>query len=319
MNGNWLNTANKRLQLAWRQSIWQRYQGHFHAYSVFCYMYKWNPKNPSCETILAYTEYLISKKLTYNTINNHLSGVKTFLSWHGYTNTSWEDPRIRWNRRSARIVLRNKEHLQSAVSFRHLLTCLFYTDDIDNAPIHLSLILCFIGLLRISNVSIPSVNDFDVTRHTQICDVEDEGDAIKICLKWSKSNQYSKDSLLLPIAKSSVLCPVRAWRRYRSEYLDANTIPTAPLLLYKSEGIPIPFTNEKLRHSLMRVFDRCGYKEWGYTPHSLRRGGATFFAESGVPVPAIKRHGKWKSEAIELYLKKMYHRTSPVFDLIKRL
>ena len=53
----------------------------------------------------------------------------------------------------------------------------------------------------------------------------------------------------------------------------------------------------------------CGNK--GYTPHSLRRGGATFFAEKGVPLPAIKRHGKWRSDAIELYLKRMTQKSSP--------
>ena len=210
MKKDWVSNAETRLQLAWRKSTWQRYKGHFHAFATFCFTHDWDPLKPPCDAILAYTEWLIERKLTYNTVNNHLSGIKTFLLWHGHPVTAWEHPKIGWNRRSARMVLRYRKHEQSTVTFRHFVTCLFFTEDLESAPVHLAFILCFIGLLRISNVTIPCVDDFDVTRHTQVRDITDMGDAIRIVLKWSKTNQYEREVLLLPAASSRILCPVLA-------------------------------------------------------------------------------------------------------------
>ena len=37
--------------------------------------------------------------------------------------------------------------------------------------------------------------------------------------------------------------------------------------------------------------------------HSLRRGGATAAYEAGVPLEAIMRHGRWRSNAVLAYLR----------------
>ena len=84
------------------------------------------------------------------------------------------------------------------MTFRDFLICSILTENVEDAPLHLVLIVCFMGLLRISNVGIPSVKKFDSTRNTQICDISDEGDAIKVLIKWSKTQQFDVDTLLLP-------------------------------------------------------------------------------------------------------------------------
>jgi hypothetical protein len=38
------------------------------------------------------------------------------------------------------------------------------------------------------------------------------------------------------------------------------------------------------------------------TGHSLRAGGATFLADVGVPRDTIKRLGRWRSDAFDIYL-----------------
>ena len=205
------------------------------------------------------------------------------------------------------------------MTFRDFLICSILTEKVEDAPLHLVLIVCFMGLLRISNVGIPSVKKFDSTRNTQICDISDEGDAIKVLIKWSKTQQFDVDTLLLPKACSDVICPVKAWRMYRNVYLDKNIDVSLPWLIERFEDTFIPLTIDSIRHKLLCLFERANMGKLRYTPHSLRRGGATFYAENGLPLPAIKRFGKWKSDAIEAYLKEMSQRSSPIFRFIQNL
>eukprot|EP00971_Amphidinium_carterae_P312622 6213752-Amphidinium_carterae.1 len=45
----------------------------------------------------------------------------------------------------------------------------------------------------------------------------------------------------------------------------------------------------------------------GVTEHSLRRSGAQWHARRGVPIWAIKVLGRWKSDAVDVYLGEALH------------
>ena len=241
------------------------------------------------------------------------------MLWHNHDCNIWYDIRLRWNRRSAKMVLRDMEKIQTVGSFRDWLICLFLTEKIEYSPFHLALILCFTGLLRISNVAIVTVHNFDKSRNAQIKDVTDEGDGLKLLLKWSKSNQFGRDILVLPASRTKILCPVMAWRKYTKEYLGKDLNMSDPLLMLKVKGKLVPLTIDVLRQNLARIFKRAGMENCKYTPHSLRRGGATYFAEEGLSISSIKRHGKWRSDAIYNYLKQMAQKTSEVYRFLKEL
>ena len=125
--------------------------------------------------------------------------------------------------------------------------------------------------------------------------------------------------MYLPKARTKILCPVATWRYYISHYLPKNTTLDKPILMLNHNDNLTLVTSDQLRHLFNNVFRRAGLESKKYTPHSLRRGGATFMADSNVPIPAIKRHGLWKTEAIEIYLKKMSNRNSPLFNFLKEL
>ena len=63
-----------------------------------------------------------------------------------------------------------------------------------------------------------------------------------------------------------------------------------------------PLTISKFRASFHQIMSSAGLSNRGYTPHSLRRGGASFAHQAGVLIPHIKSHGTWRSEAINAYL-----------------
>ncbi|GAA5965754.1 hypothetical protein JCM10213_004826, partial [Rhodosporidiobolus nylandii] len=41
-----------------------------------------------------------------------------------------------------------------------------------------------------------------------------------------------------------------------------------------------------------------------FTGHSLRSGGATWLAEQGVDFDTIRRCGRWRSSAFEIYIRR---------------
>ena len=304
---------------AWRRSTWSKYKGHFYNFSFFCFLHGWDPMCPEINTIISYTQSLIKKNVKYGTINNHLSGIKTVLSWHGCSSTIWNSPKLLWNRKSARNTLRCLEPEQSVMDFEHLLVCLVMTEDTCHAPIHLALILGFFGLLRVSNFKANNLNEMDKSRNMQLQDITEKNNSLHILIIWSKSNQFSSDKLVLPKTNTPLLCPVTAWRKYKYDYLENQGKDDDPILLYKLSNKLVPMSADKLCSSFRALFNEAGFGNLHYTPHSLRRGGATFFANKGVPLPSIKRHGFWRSEAIEVYLRNMSSRGSPIYNCIKSL
>ena len=217
------------------------------------------------------------------------------------------------------MVLRSPVKEQTVVNFRDFLICLFLTEDTSQVNVRFGFILCFFGLLRISNVTIQRENTVDISRNLLIGDIEDQGDALKIFLKWSKSSQFTSEIIILPKARTPILCPVRTWREYRKNYLP-NDVDISMKVLLNVNGDKVEMiTSDHLRLLFNKVFQRGGLNSKYYSPHSLRRGGATFLADNSLPFQSIKRHGLWKTDAIENYLRSMSKRNTPVFHFLKDL
>ena len=54
---------------------------------------------------------------------------------------------------------------------------------------------------------------------------------------------------------------------------------------------------------LQKALEVAGVKDWRlYAAHSLRRGGATHAAKVGLPLRMIQAMGRWKSDAVRVYL-----------------
>ena len=58
-----------------------------------------------------------------------------------------------------------------------------------------------------------------------------------------------------------------------------------------------PITRAKFDQKFKHVLKAANLSACLLTPHSLRRGGATFALESGVPPVCIKLQGDWVSDA----------------------
>ena len=105
------------------------------------------------------------------------------------------------------------------------------------------------------------------------------------------SSQYS----------GSPLCPVAAL----AHHLRLNAVgPSDSLFSVKSGSPPSsrPLTFRHFSSFLARVVAALGLDPRAYSPHSFRRGGATFAFECNVPAEHIKFQGDWSSDAYLVYL-----------------
>ena len=158
--------------------------------------------------------------------------------------------------------------------------------------------------LRISNITPPSANKYDQSCHSTIADVVPTSDGLVFHLKWSKTRQHGVPVQQIPIPSlgNSPVCPVRAWQQYESEINHFGPPPNVPLLLSLLPTPGFVISAPAFRAQFRLLLQRANLGRFGYTPHSLRRGGASHSFQAGVPLQARKRHGTWVSNAVDLYL-----------------
>ena len=124
----------------------------------------------------------------------------------------------------------------------------------------------------------------------------------------TKTIQFRQRSLNipLPVIPGSVLCPVAALHTH----LKLNQVPaSAPLFSVRasdSESVQA-ITYPQFSRFLARSLQAIGADLSEFSPHSFRRGGATFAFDCGLPAELIKLQGDWRSDAYLVYLEMTDH------------
>ena len=280
--------------------------------------------SPTVDDISAYAEWLIAANLAPSTIKNLLSAVKILYTWwqkHHIVKLFQSDA---WSLTLRGITnsVRPSQTNKSTISIQDLIiiiqSCSF---SLDLLPFKVGILLGFFGFLRVSNLAPPKVSDWDPSRHTTWDDVHVSDKGILFKIRWSKTRQSSSDSAVIPLPAlgSSPLCPLRAWLLYQAA-LEATQLQTPTPLLVAITGSPgTPLTIPKFRAGFHQIMAAAGLSDRGYTPHSLRRGGASFLHQAGVLIPHIKTHGTWRSDAINAYLLSQPRFDTPIAKAFTRL
>ena len=165
-----------------------------------------------------------------------------------------------------------------------------------------------------SNLAPNTMTDFDKLRHTAWGDIWPSKYGIIFSLKWLKTRQCATNrvSIPLPALGESELCSLRAWREYTSRLSGVDNTPETPLLLSTVHPIGKPITVPVIRAFMRRAAEAISLSAQAYTPHSLRRGGASFSFNMGIPLEFIKFHGAFESNAVNAYLTGQTHFNTPV-------
>lgn len=154
------------------------------------------------------------------------------------------------------------------------------------------LLLGYSGFLRFSEISELCCND--IIFHE---------DYFKIKIKKSKTDQYRFGSEIVISKGSTAACPYNMLKRYMSisqqaesstSYLFRPCFRAGSIckLIYKNK--PLSYTRAR-ECILERLRPVAGGLNIGM--HSLRAGGATAAANSGVSDRCWKRHGRWKTDS----------------------
>jgi hypothetical protein len=171
----------------------------------------------------------------------------------------------------------------------------------------------FFCMLRKGNITATSKRgtaggDRQAARRKDFVTTED-GEEYQLTLNATKTIQFQERTVVLSLPAllpDPAICPTRAMHAYL-----ASRGPMGPdeLLMQVREpagtagGEPHwgPLTYTTFLALTKATIRKAGVDPDKYAGHSYRRGGATWAMAIGIPIPAIKAIGDWKSEAYLLY------------------
>jgi integrase len=161
----------------------------------------------------------------------------------------------------------------------------------------MAVLMGIIGMLRVSNVALVSIKQFQLSKHLTRGDLQISQDGISVQLRWSNTIQNYRQGaeVVLPYIKTSNICSVATLLALNKQF---PILPNQPLLPYKlnhslkiltrAKLLNMASTKLKLQHNI--------------TFHALRHSAASLAFQSGVPIEQIKAQGCWSSEAIWSYI-----------------
>ena len=164
------------------------------------------------------------------------------------------------------------------------------SDRLRNLSLAAAISLGFCGFLR-----------YDDLAHIRVegLTLSSDGVSLNIHLDKRKNDQYRSGSDITVTAIDSYACPVQLTGLLiqHAGLIDGDR----PLFsaVVKHEGREVygstPISYQSLRGGLLKVFQEVGLPVEKFGTHSMRSGGATLAANSGVPDRLWMEHGGWKS------------------------
>ena len=170
----------------------------------------------------------------------------------------------------------------------------------DTIMIWAACTLAFFGFLRIGEMTVPDLANYDPQVHLSFSDITFDHSsaptAMFINIKSSKTDPFRK-GVTLSLGKTyRLLCPVAAM----ATYLQCRGNKTGPLFCFKNGA---PLTRKKFVAHVKSGLSAAGIDHKKYNGHSFRIGAATTAAAKGLEDSIIKTLGRWESSAYLTYVK----------------
>lgn len=259
-------------------------------------------RHPTDEAVCIFFENCLGSVRSPSTIKNYTSLLSSAYRQMGIDSSVFEAFRVK---NAMTSIDKNVRHVPSPslpVSPALLKRVIKVVTRLPNGPaISAALILMFHSFLRQSNFSASTSTLFDPTRQITRGDVAVTPDAVTIVSKWSKSHQLAsmRSLVTIPAVPGSVLCPRIAVLNLLHDV--SFTHDQQPLICF-TDGSHIPVYHiRRVWRTVLQVLavPQAQY----YTLHGLRRGAATHVINTDPSArDDIKRHGMWRSNAVDAYL-----------------
>lgn len=239
-----------------------------------------------------------AREINPNSAGSYLSGIV-----HHFAETFPEVREIRLSMKVKNTLKGCKKTFSKPVKRAEALTlsdieaaAKFFDSTFDDLLFNTILALGFNGLHRLGELvepdSVALRDDRKLIKRWSFDVAEDETYA-QYTLPFSKTDTFFNGcEVVIPARKDSPYCPLKMVMKYI--VIRDSAFITNPFLLLRSNGY-IP-TRSWFMKRLKLVFGdtRSG--------HSMRAGGATAYAKSGVRLETIQRMGRWKSSAFKTYI-----------------
>lgn len=188
-----------------------------------------------------------------------------------------------------------------------------YFDSYWDCLLRTAFLIAFFGFLRIG--------EFTATRyssrlHLSLLDLTLTSHSATLLLKRSKADRLNTGVLVQYFRTFNHLCPIRNLRFYlsaRSHLMCTTSNRQDPLFLMPNGRALSRF--EFVRRLRMLLSD-LGLDPTRFSGHSFRIGAASTAAMAGVPIPLIKRLGRWSSSAYRWYINVSSNAISNTFPVL---
>jgi site-specific recombinase XerD len=127
---------------------------------------------------------------------------------------------------------------------------------------------------------------------------QDGADMLLVLVGKSKTDSERRGHTIVVGAATSMheACPIALYKKWK-----ARRNPDAEYLFHQMDS------TKKLSHKspngiIKKLLLRIGVDPRPYGSHSCRKGGCSAAAERGIMIRVLKRHGRWKSDAIFTYI-----------------
>ena len=241
------------------------------------------------------------------TVVNYVSGVRSLQQLAGY-------PAPALSNKNLKLFLDGlKDELtvipkQAAPMNTEMLKRMAVKVDLSDEYELVSLFATTLGFalfMRSSNLVPSSLTQFNpheqFTRDHVILD--EETPMLLMNIEWSKTDPHKEKDLWVPVAPAAdaSICPIRlaalVLKVINAEYNQSL------FSFHNKAGQLKCLTYNMLRNQIKKWVREIGMDPNKYTPHSLRRGGASHAYDSGMTIDYIKRLGNWASDAYLDYIK----------------
>jgi len=290
------------IHLASAESTHANRRSHLKSYLKFCNTqhYVVFPIQPLVAS--RYVAFLAYYGRKYGTIQNHIASLKHFHQLHGFT-LGWDTNflfalTLKGLKRYASNFVNRKQAITPQM-LHQMSACLKLTSPLHAAMWSLFLV-AFFSFLRKSNLVFSDASNY--TKVLLGSDLTFTEHGASLAIRETKTIQFKQRKLCIPIPSisGSRLCPISALRNH----LLLNKIaPHQPLFsVLSAPGSSHPITYSMFCSFLKQLISIIGHDPSVFSPHSFRRGGATFAFDCGLPAEFIKMQGDWRSNAYQVYL-----------------
>lgn len=274
------------------------------AYYTFCELYGLNEFTTDRRQLTRFAVYLHKiKNLKPDTINNYLAGVKTLYALKECP-LPQQESYIHKNVLKG-IKSRNKTPRRKAEAITpntlKLISEQVDTSDYLELVAWVATLIGFYCLLRASNLTSRSVAAFNNSENLLRQDFRMHSKLLLVHIKWTKTLQYREKKLLIPVIPFAD-DDIDAVKWFKHMIATIPAPPTAPAFAVPTKKGLAPLTYRQLAAKLRKWTELANLNPNTHTCHCLRRGGASWLDEQGVPESVIAVLGDWRTNSFKEYI-----------------